>query len=271
MPMAIPRSTMYQVQRKRFRWKRLLALTGQCTALLLRLSLWGGLAWGVYLAYPLVQGAAYFQVKNLQMSGLKTLSEEQVRYLLAIPQEMTLWQLDLARMGARLERYPYIKSVVLRRDFPDTLLLTVQEREPRLAIHTPQHNVVIDNDGVVIRVAQPEQDATLLQLNLTQARAMEPGMRLHYPEIQRALELLDSYQASPLAETMRPVALTVQPSGASVWKFESYAFNIYFGEGRIETQLSRLPLVLRYITQQGVAVRSVDLSYRRRVIITPAT
>lgn len=270
MPMAPPRSTMYRVQRKRFRWKRLLTFTGQCTTLMLRLSLWGGVAWGLYLAYPLVLEAEYFQVKNIQMSGLKTLNEEQVQYLLAIPQEMTLWNLDLARMGARLERHPHIKNVVLRREFPDTLLVTVQERVPRLAIHTPHHDVVIDNDAVVMRVLQPEQDAKLLQLNLTQARAMEPGMRLHYPEIHRALELLDSYQASPLAETMHPVALTVQPSGASVWKFESYAFNVHFGEGRIETQLGRLPLVLRYITQQGVTVRSVDLSYRKRVIITPA-
>lgn len=269
--MAPARSTMYRVQRKRFRWKRWLAFSGQCTMLALRLSLWGGLLWGGYLAYPLVLGAAYFQVQHMPMSGLQALTEEQVQYLLAIPPDMTLWHLDLARMGARLERHPYIKSVVLRRDFPDTLRVTIEERLPHLAIHTAQQEVVIDKEAVVIRVLQPEEDSKLVQLHLAQTRLLEPGMRLHYPEIQRALELLDLYQASPLAETMRPVALAVQPSGASVWKFESYAFNIHFGEGRIETQLSRLPLVLRYITQQGVAVRAVDLSYRKRVIITPAS
>ncbi len=269
--MAPARSTMYRVQRKRFRWKRWLAFTGQCSMLVLRLGLWGALAWGCYLLYPLALEARYFRVKHIPMSGLHTLSEDQLRYLLAIPEDISLWHVDLARVGGRLERHPYIKGVVLRREFPDTLLVTVQERVPRLAIHTPQHDVVIDNEAVVMRVLQPEHDSTLVQLQLAQTRAMEPGMRLHYPEIQRALELLDIYEASPLAETMRPAVLTVQPSGASVWKFESHAFNIHFGEGRIETQLSRLPLVLRYITQLRVAVRSVDLSYRKRVIITPAT
>jgi hypothetical protein len=271
MMMAPPCSTIYHAQRKRFRWKRVFAFTGRFTALAVRIGLVAGLVWGVSLLYPLVLGAAYFQVKHIQMDGLQALSEHHVRYLLDIPQGRTLWQLDLMRIGARLERHPYIKTVTLRRDFPDTLLVTVQERVPRLAIQTPQQAVVIDNDAVVMRAWQPEEDVKLLQLNLPHGRHMEPGMRLHAAEVHRALELLTAYHASPVAEIMHPLSFTVQPSGASMWKFESYAFTVYFGEGRIDTQLGRLPLVLRYITQQGLAVRSVDLSYRKRVMITPVT
>lgn len=271
MMMAPPYGTVYHAQRKRFRWKRAFAFTGRLTILLVWISLGVGLVWGLSLLYPLVLDAQYFQVKHIRITGLKALGEDDVRYLLGIPQERTLWQLDLVRIGARLERHPYIKTVTLRREFPDTLLVTVQERLPSLAIQTPQQAVVIDGDAVVMRVSQPEQDGTLLQLTLPYARPMEPGMRLHAPEVHRALELLAAYRASPVAETMHPLAFTVQPSGASIWKFESYAFTISFGEGRIDTQLGRLPLVLRYITQQGLAVRSVDLSYRKRVMITPAT
>jgi hypothetical protein len=41
------------------------------------------------------------------------------------------------------------------------------------------------------------------------------------------------------------------------------------GEEGIPLQLGRLPLALRYITQQNLAVRAVDLSYRKRIIIVP--
>jgi hypothetical protein len=42
------------------------------------------------------------------------------------------------------------------------------------------------------------------------------------------------------------------------------------GGEKLEAQLGRLPSVLHYITQQGLAVRSIDLSYRKRVIVIPA-
>jgi hypothetical protein len=96
-------------------------------------------------------------------------------------------------------------------------------------------------------------------------------MRLQQPELPRAVALLQSFQASALAGTMRPITLTVEPSGSSVWQIESQPFTLRFGEGPIETQLERLPLVLRYITQQGLAVKTIDLSYRRKIIVTPAS
>ena len=74
-----------------------------------------------------------------------------------------------------------------------------------------------------------------------------------------------------LAETLRLASLTVQPSGISVWRFEQYPFDIRLGEEGIALQLGRLPLALRYITQQGLAVRAVDLSFRKRIIIIPAS
>jgi hypothetical protein len=94
-------------------------------------------------------------------------------------------------------------------------------------------------------------------------------MHLRQQEVQRAFELHQTFQASPLAEKLRLASLTVQPSGISIWRFEQYPFDVRMGEEGIGLQLGRLPLALRYITQQNLAVRAVDLSYRKRIIIVP--
>jgi hypothetical protein len=94
-------------------------------------------------------------------------------------------------------------------------------------------------------------------------------MHLQQVEVQRALEIVSAYHASPLAGTMRLVALTVEASGASVWDVAPYGFQIRVGEGEIAPQLERLPLVIRYTTQRGLSVRRLDVSYRRRIIAIP--
>jgi len=264
-------STLYVAQRKRMRGKRLLTRLWFLGKFLLRLALCGVLAWSVKIVYPLVLEAAYFRVRTVEITGLTTLTREQVLYLLGIGDDTTLWQFDLPRMGARLERHPYVKSVILRREFPHTLRVTVRERTPFLVISAGDQHMLVDDAGVVLRAFVPDQDPKVPHVILQQQRVLEPGMRLHQQEVQRAFELLQVYRASPLAEMLRLVSLTVQLSGVSVWRFEQYPFDVRLGDEGLPVQLGRLPLALRYIAQQGLAVRAVDLSYRKRIVIIPAS
>ena len=271
MPLVATSSTLYVAQRKRMRGKRLLArmwFLGKC---LLRFVLCGVLVWSLKMVYPRVFEAEYFRVRTVEITGLTTLTREEVLYLLGIVDDTTLWQLDLPRLGARLEHHPYVKSVVLRREFPATLRVTVRERTPYLVVSAGGQRMLIDDEGVVLRAFVADQDPKVPHVILQQQRVLEPGMRLHQQEGQRAFALLQAYQASPLAEMLRLASLTVQPSGISVWRFEQYPFDVRLGDEGLPVQLGRLPLALRYIAQQGLAVRAVDLSFRKRIIIIPAS
>src|SRR5215510_3282030 len=230
MALAATCSTLYVAQRKRLRGKRLLARSwflGKC-ALLIALCV--GLAWGGKMVYSLVLEAEYFRMQTVEISGLTTLTREKVLYLLGLTKETTLWQLDLPRLGTRLTHHPYIKSVILRREFPQTLRVTVRERIPYLVVSSRDQRMLVDEEGVVLRAFVPEQDPKVPHVILPQPHTFEPGMRLRQQEVQWAFELLQTYQASPLAETLRLASLTVQPSGISVWRFEQYPFDIRLGD-----------------------------------------
>jgi cell division septal protein FtsQ len=269
MALAATSSTLYIAQRKRLRGKRLLARAWLLGKALLGCAGCIGLAWGAIIVYHLVLEAEYFRVRTIDITGLTMLTRKEALYLLGITEETTSWQLDLPRMGARMLHHPYIKSVVLRREFPHTLRVTVRERTPYLMVSSHDQRMLVDEEGVVLRTFVPEKDSKVPHVILPQPHTLEPGMRLRQQEVQRAFELLQAYQASPLAEMLRLASLTVQPSGISIWRFEQYPFDIRLGEEDISLQLGRLPLALRYITQQHLAVRAVDLSYRKRIIIIP--
>lgn len=131
--------------------------------------------------------------------------------------------------------------------------------------------MVIDREGVVLRHFVAEKDAQLPGLVWQPSHALMPGLRLQHREVHRAIELVQSFQTSSLAKTIRLVSLTVEPSGSAIWRVEPYPFTVRVGEGQIEPQLERLPLVLQYIAQQGLTVQSIDLSYRRKVVVVPAS
>jgi len=271
MPLVATSNVLYVAQRRRLRGKRRLARLWFLGKLCLSVVLCGILAWSARLVYPRVLEAEYFRARTVEISGLTTLTREAVLYLLGITDDTTLWQLDLPRLGARLERHPYVKSVVLRREFPTTLRVTIRERTPSLVVSAGAQPMLVDAEGVVLRAFIPGQDPRMAHVILRPSRALEPGMRLPPQEVQRAVELLQTYQASPLAELLPLASLTVRPSGISVWRFEHYPFDVRLGDEGLPVQLGRLPLALRYIAQQGLAVRAVDLSFRKRIIVIPAS
>src|SRR5262247_2518663 len=151
MALAATSSTLYIAQRKRLRGKRLLAQTWFLGKAFLGCACCMGLVWGVTLVYPLMLEAEYFRVRTIDITGLTMLTREEVLYLLGLTEETTLWQLDLPRMGTRLTHHPYIKSVALRREFPQTLRVTVRERTPYLVVSANNQPVLVDDEGVVLR------------------------------------------------------------------------------------------------------------------------
>jgi cell division protein FtsQ len=222
------------------------------------------------MGYRLVRNADHFRLRTVRIAGHQTLTQQDILYLLDLPADATLFQLDLARMGTRLGHHPYLKTVLLRREFPNTLLVMVQEREPYLVVQTEDQRVILDTEGVVLGPLTPQQDQELPQLTLRQQRVLAAGMRLQQAEVQRALEFVRDYKALPITGETRLVALSVEESGTVVLEVAPYPFKLRVGGEKLDAQLGRLPSVLHYITQQGLAVRSIDLTYRKRVIVIPA-
>ena len=269
MPLAAISNALHQAQRRQLRARRWLRRTfflGKC---LVGLTLCAVLAWGAYGVWERVVQADYFKLRTIRITGNKTLSEQRIRYLLAIPADHSLLAIDLPRLGTRLSGHPFIQTVALRRLLPDTLEVSIREQSPALVIRSRGQSLIVDTEGHVLRDFDAEEDGALPELVLNQQHVLSPGMRLNLKEIERAFELLQTYRKSPLNATMRLRKLSVSASGASVWKIEPYTFQLRFGEGQIVSQLGRLPHVLTYIAHQGLAVQAIDLSYRNRVIVIP--
>ncbi|ETX01508.1 MAG: hypothetical protein ETSY1_07080 [Candidatus Entotheonella factor] len=261
-------NTLGGAQRRRMWLKRFATRVWFGSKCLVAAAVMAALVWGGYALVVGVRQTDYFAVRTIEITGHVTLSRQDMLYYLAIPPEATLFELDLARMGLRLERHPLIERGTVRRQLPDTLHVAVQERVPRLAVISGGQRVAVDREGVVLR-SIAEQDRELPQLMLNDQKALAPGMRLRLRSVQRALDVVQAYGSSPIAGILRLVSCTVDTSGTSHWRVAPDAFVLRVGEGDVISQLKRLPPVLRYLRQHDLAARTVDVSYRKRVVIIP--
>ena len=144
---------------------------------------------GAYTGYLVVRDAEYFRLRHVHIMGNETLTRQDVHYLLALPTPVTLFQLDLTRMGDRLERHPYVKTVALRRQFPDTLTVTIRERVPSRDVFAGARGFARYRGRYPAGVFSRARSGLAAHV-LRQHRVLAPGIHLRHEEVQRALELV---------------------------------------------------------------------------------
>jgi cell division protein FtsQ len=102
----------------------------------------------------------------------------------------------LAEVEEKLASQPMIKSVEAERVWPDTVRVTVEEREPWGYWHTPDGDFVVDTEGVVLEgVSPPSEGLVIYQENATQT--FQPGDRVDADAVRLAKQLME-YSASAL-------------------------------------------------------------------------
>ena len=146
-------------QRQRLAWVKGAVLT----------TLVGLSAWGLYETVHLWESdrAAIATVvhsepvREIVVLTNGVLNREWVAHTLALPTRTTLMALDLAVLHRKLMASGQVSVAVLTRNFPDTLVVTLQERTPvarlQVADGLVQRQLLVAKDGVVYEGANYEK------------------------------------------------------------------------------------------------------------------
>ncbi|HRV09264.1 MAG TPA: FtsQ-type POTRA domain-containing protein [Acidobacteriota bacterium] len=125
--------------------KRLLVLIAGGTAV-------GGLLWVGQVARDWVCRTPYFQLKSIEYRGAQYFDVEAFNVVLLRTFEKNLLRLDLERIRSVLESEAWIKRAVVRRRFPDRLVIYLTERRPAAVAAVDGQLYVVASDGVLLDV-----------------------------------------------------------------------------------------------------------------------
>ena len=108
--------------------------------------LWVVVVVAVALWWSLFQ-SRWFITETVTINGLSRLPIEQVTAIAAVPLNEPLVSQDLPGIKERLIALPEIKSVLVERGWPKTLLITITERVPIAVAATAGGYNLIDDEG----------------------------------------------------------------------------------------------------------------------------
>ncbi len=105
---------------------------------------------------------ARFALKDITVKGRKYTSKKEILDALGVSAGMPILAIDLDAAHTRLTQLPWIESVSIKRQLPDTLAVRLTEREPMARWQNGGQITVIDRKGAPLTIAKPEDFASLL-------------------------------------------------------------------------------------------------------------
>lgn len=215
-------------------------------------------------------------IREIAVEGTTPERGEEIRALLNLKVGDNLLLSDLRQARARAEGHPWVARVAARREFPDRLVIVVEERVPRLLLALDKLYYV-DETGFPFKAVQP---GDVYDLPVLTGLDREDWVRRNdtaREAIGGALALVDALGAEGAKDALAADEVSeirwdanrgysVVTTGGEETPF----MTIRFGTGSYEEKLARLARV-RAAEESASggrdAVRTIDLTYASRVIV----
>ena len=145
-------------------------------ALVIALALLGASGWLVY-------GSSTFSTDMVTVHGGRQVSDGQVGEVAQVPLGLPLARQDVDAIARRSTTLPAVRSATVERRWPHTVVITVVERQPLLAVRQPGGYFIVDKEGVAYQSSPTlPRGAVIADVNpdavdvLTQVGAVAAGM-----------------------------------------------------------------------------------------------
>jgi cell division protein FtsQ len=228
---------------------------------------------GYYLIWQVLLHDPRFELAVKEVRGLHHVSENQI--LMKVKDfekpEISLYALNLESMRKSIEQIPWIKEATLRRNFPDRLVIEVEERVPIAYVRFDRATLLMDDHGVFL-------DATLgesASLDLPVIQGMEDGMdepilernRTRLKAYQQLLQELDANGAG-LSKDLSEVYLAKPEDLGVILNDETVLVKL--GSSTLQEKFRRYLAIGRELRQKYPGLDTVDLRFQNQVLISVA-
>jgi cell division protein FtsQ len=221
----------------------------------------------VLLPVVLVAGGTYvalrspvLSVRDVRVEGAQSLDQASLIEISGLYGESML-TLPEDEARRRLLAVSLIQSVDIRREWPNTVVIAVEERAPVAFWSVGGHDYAVDGDGVVLDAGVPEERAPRI-VEVTPGRVLNAGDRVHPDAIAFARRIT--------AESPRfldaSVAELEYAAGVGVTVIFDGGLRVTFGDERsYEYKIAVLSELLLELSNQGIHPSAVDLRFGERV------
>ncbi len=221
---------------------------------------------GGTLSAQVILDSGYFHISSIRVENAARVGEEEIVALSDIRLGSSIFSLDLAMIGAKIEENPWIAQAAVERLFPSEVVIRVRERVPKAIINLG-YLYYVDGEGEVFKV-------------------LGGGDRLDFPVIT-GLDRTEMLQdpEPPRRKLREAMALLLELEGREVFNLaqvseihidEVEGFRLYtnrggvpvrFGHRGFRQKLDRLERIYPELEPSLQALKYIDLNVADRIIV----
>ncbi len=202
--------------------------------------------------------ASDLTVRDIQVRGTERLAQGELLEWVGLRRGANIFSINLAEIQRRLLTHPAIRSAAVRKEFPATIVVRVEERVPAAFLERGERITLIDKEAVPIKEPSKEE------------------FKVPFPWIRdnSAKEDADSVrEALTLAEIMRATGIGAQIdiSDQEDLKASADGNRLRFGRGDLPLKWDRYLTVRARLSRDHPALvpLEVDLRIPDQVIVKP--
>jgi cell division protein FtsQ len=182
-------------------------------------------------------GSSLLVVRSVTVTGAGAVPRAEVLRAAGITPGTPLIRVDTSAVARRVEQITQVQSAQVSRDWPDTVVIAIQERTPVLAVASDGGFALVDRFGVVVsRVARRPAGMVLF------VTATDPGSLRGSPAVRAAVAVL--HELPP--QILRQVRSVTAPSPDAVTlSLRQGVTVIWGGPSRSAAKAAELKILMR--------------------------
>lgn len=219
------------------------------------------LAIGIYFYSSSHPIKPVFPIKHITFIGNKHLTDEELKALTGVHLNESLVMISGTKAGQQVLKSPWIKSVSLRKEFPDTLSVTIKEAEPFALLDMNEHLFLIDENGKLLEELKGDSIPFLPII------AGDP-----YKEKEGVSEALK------LVRLMNDKGFSTERDHIEIIAHKPHELSVIIdgtvvkiGAGGYEEKLERLIQLEEDLKNMGIHVDYIDLRFEKKAVVKPVT
>jgi cell division protein FtsQ len=204
---------------------------------------------------------AYFAVREIQIRGGEKIGGSEIIAVTGLRHGMNIWDVEPAMIEKKVAQHPWVRRVLVRREFPRKVVVEVEERVPK-AIVTMRALYYVDADGVIFKEVGEGENVNfpmLTGLRPEDLIASAPRLRRKIQDALRLSELM--------ANDLHTLSEIHFDAGDRLVVYTmAHPMALHMGSGEWPEKLQRLERVLSLWKGNEDRLASLDVSFRDQVV-----
>ncbi len=224
----------------------------------------GALSFAFITGYQFLSSSSYFRLHNIVVAGVCDDFKEELIKISGLKEKENLLSIESSTIRKNIERHPWIKSVCLKKEFPHTLYIKV-ENEEAAAIVILETMSFMDKEGIIFKDVESNDC-----IDFPVVTGLSQGDVNNGAKLKRVASFLNAIHlcASPLL-IKNLSEIHVEEDGAFIAYFKKLPFKVLFGRDDFERKIGSLIDIISHLrtTYRIDHARSIDLDYGDRAVV----